>query len=644
MKHRLSHKLSIVFASLFAVVLVASAFSVHWTVRRELAASMRSNLKIASDLIRRLVETRADEQWGALAGAVQMADLMVGTSAAIDPHERHRHTVYNDYTGEFMEVDQPGLMVGGRSVSFDSSLAMEISRRYHGIAAFYQRTDHGLVLVSTSHPAPERSRGLATLYPTGTPVYDLVMRYGSFQRRDHFHGAWHLTAWQVLSEGDTIVGAVFLAVKQVEMDRMRRDVLSILLAGDGFPYVIDASSSRVVFHPSIEGESLWQYPHIRDVQFRRDGFLDSVVHDIHTSEPREHVLSYSYIRPMNWIVIAEAPTEVFFGRLRILQLILLLIFGGAMVASVLLSLLVGSQITRPIQAITGKIKEISEGEADLTRRLDVISNDEVGELCEYFNAFVSKLHRLKLVEQREVEMQLRDAQMNALEAQINPHFLYNTLETIRYMIAGGHEQAVEVVQDLADLLRLSIGHGERYVTLRHELDHVMRYLAIQRVRYENRFDVALNVDRQLDGLYTAKFILQPLVENALIHGFRTTESGGVIRINGWIESHEVRLSVEDNGCGMASSTLRRLKGRIRQGRSDGSIGLLNVSERLRLYFGDTYGVQITSRENAGTCVTLRLPLLPIEPEQVEVVHAVRRAPVRMPIRRSLHHSANSRNK
>ncbi|TVR71891.1 MAG: sensor histidine kinase [Spirochaetaceae bacterium] len=321
--------------------------------------------------------------------------------------------------------------------------------------------------------------------------------------------------------------------------------------------------------------------------------------------------------------MTEASTDVFFSRLRVLQLVLVIIFGGAMIASVLLSLLVGSQITSPIVGITHKIKEISEGDADLTRRLDVASNDEVGELCDYFNTFMTKLSRLKEVERRELEMQLRDSQMNALQAQINPHFLYNTLETIRYMIADGHGQAVAVVQDLADLLRLSLGHGERYVTVRQELEHVKLYLAIQRVRYENRFDVELDVESRVYDLYTAKFILQPLVENALIHGFRLVESGGIIQIRGWIEQNSVRLSVADNGCGMTPATLRELRNRLRKRRVDGSIGLFNVSERIRLYFGDRYEVQIDSREGSGTQVALRLPLLPIEPEQIEVVQALR---------------------
>jgi sensor histidine kinase YesM len=614
-KYRLSQKLSIVFASLFAVVLAASALFVHRTIRNELALTMRRNLETTSDLIRRLVETRADEQWGVLSGAERIADLMTGETASIDHDARYRYSVYNEYTGMFFETEQPEMVVQGRSVSQDPALAQEISNRFGGVAAFYQFTPEGFVLVSASHEPPGRSRGMSSLFPTDTPVYDLLLRDDSLRRRDHFFSAWHLTAWNVLRDEGRIVGAVFLAVKQVEMERMRRDVLSIELEGSGFPYIIDASSSRVVIHPSIEGEALWAYPHIRDVQFRRDGFLDSVRHDIHGPQTNEYILSYSYIRPMNWIVLAEASTTVFFHRLRALQLVLGLVFGAAMVASVLLSFLVGSQITRPIVGITHKIKEISEGDADLSRHLDVVSNDEVGELCDYFNTFMAKLRRWKEVEQREVEMMLRDAQMAALQAQINPHFLYNTLETIRFMIAGNDHGAVGVVQDLADLLRLSIGHGERYVTVRRELDHVLHYLAIQRVRYENRFSVDIDVDPRLYDLYTAKFVLQPLVENALSHGFRTLSSGGRIQIQGWIEEGGVKLSVVDNGCGMQKAEVESLRARLEQRRLTGSIGLMNVSERIRLYFGDQYGISINSAAGEGTRVTLALPLLPIEPQE-----------------------------
>jgi sensor histidine kinase YesM len=625
-RHRLSQKLSILFASLFAIVLAASALFVHRTVHNELAITMKGNLERATDLIRRLVETRAEEQWGVLAGAVQMAELMTDGKAEIDAASVFRYRVLNEYTYSYLETDLPGMIVRRGAVSQDPLLAKDIGSRFGGIAAFYQKAPEGFVLISSSRSNSGPYRGLPEFIPVKTPIHDLVVKNGFFIGRDHFFFAWYLTAWKVLRQDGEITGAVFLASKQVEMDKLRQDVLSIGLEGGGFPYIIDASSSKVVIHPEIEGESLWSYPHIRDIQFKRDGFISSVRHDIHTPEGGEYILSYSYIRSMNWIVVAEASTEIFFHRLREIQVILAFIFTAAMIASVFLSFLVGSQITRPIVGITQKIKEISEGEADLTKHLEVVSNDEVGELCEYFNTFMAKLRRLKEVEQREVEMQLRDSQMNALQAQINPHFLYNTLETIRFMIAGGDREAVSVVQDLADLLRLSLGHGERYVTIKRELDHVLLYLSIQSVRYENRFTVELDVDARLDELYTAKFILQPLVENALTHGFRSLSSGGVITIEGKIDQGRVRLSVSDNGCGMDRSRLHSLKVRLDRGYDGGSIGLRNVSERIRLYFGEQYGINIKSSLGKGTRITLLLPLLPVEPEQKGVVEALRFAP------------------
>lgn len=615
MKHRLSRKLVFFYAVLFAVVLAATAFVVHNTVRTELSLAIRSNLEIASDLIGRLVETRADEQWGALTGAQRIATLIAGDRALVDARYEHRYTVYNQYTALEENVVLPRMLVRGRSVSGDSLQADEISDAFGGIAAFYQYSPEGFVLISSSSSASGPGRDIPSFFPARTPMYDLLLRRDSLQLRDHFLTAWYLTAWQVLRDDNGVVGAVFVAVPQVEMERLRRDVLSIRLDGGGSVYVIDASSSRVVIHPSLEGEALWSYPHIRDIQFRRDGFIESVRHDIHGANSEVFVLSHSYISPMNWIVIAETPTAVYFNRLRLIQRALMVVFGAAMVAAILLSTLVGTRITRPIVGITQRIKEISEGEADLTRNLEILSNDEVGELCTYFNTLMEKLRRWKEAEQREAGIRLRDAQMNALEAQINPHFLYNTLETIRFMIAGGDREAVRVVQDLADLLRLSLSHGRRYVPVRNELDHVLHYLAIQRVRFESRFTVSIDIDPAVYDLFTTRFILQPLVENALSHGFRSLERGGRIRIVGRIEMNRVALSVEDNGCGMTPEELAVQQERLQKRETSGSIGLLNVSERLRLNFGDEYGLRITSGAGSGTTVTVLLPILLIEPDE-----------------------------
>ena len=626
MRHRLSQKLSIIFAALFAVVLALSAVLVFHTVRGELLRTLRGNLLTSSDLIRRLVEIRVDERWGTLIGAVQMSELVTGHQAELDTSHEHRFRVFNEYTGGEAEVVLPRMRVQGRVVSGQPDVAEEISARFGGIVAFYQLSDEGFVLVSHSGESWTAGRDISSLVPNGSPVYDLLKRDGYYIGRDHIRNAWYLTAWRVLRRDGENVGAILLALRQVEMERLRQDVLSIRIADAAFPYVID-TSSRVVIHPTLEGESLWQYPHIREIQFNRDGLLEGVRHEIHSGQPTEHVLSHAFIPSMNWIVIAEASAEQYFGPLRVLQSIFITIFGAAVIAAAVLSFLVGSRITRPIVGITQKIKEISEGEADLSKHLNVPSNDEVGQLCDYFNTFMAKLRRLKEVEQREIDMQLRDAQMNALQAQINPHFLYNTLETIRFMIGSAADPAVEVVQNLADLLRVSIGHGERYVPFRRELEHAGLYLAIQRVRYEGRFAVDMDVDPRILDLYTAKFILQPLVENSLLHGFQSLDHGGVITVRCALQEGGVVVTVADNGGGMNRSALQTLRTRLKRRDGSGSIGLVNVSERIRLYFGDAYGIRIDSHVDRGTTVTLKLPLLPVEPDHAAAIAEHRRTTV-----------------
>jgi two-component system sensor histidine kinase YesM len=425
---------------------------------------------------------------------------------------------------------------------------------------------------------------------------------------------------------------LFVAIKQVDLASLREDILSIKVGNRGFPYIID-SVANVVIHPTLEGRNLFYLPHMRDIAFERSGRAQFSKET--ESGTEQYVAVYKSIPAMNWIVMASAPRDDFFGTLEIVQTIMFLIFGLALLASLVLSVVLGRRVTKPVTVITQKIKGISEGEADLSSKLDVDSNDEIGELSYYFNTFVSKVRNLKEVERREIEVQLRDAQMNALQAQINPHFLYNTLETVRFMIATKDDRAVRIVQNLADLFRISIGKGERYVQLKRELEHVRLYVSIQEMRYPDRFAVRIHADPRIGELYILKFVLQPLVENAVHHGLSGVERGGLVEIvarvedageragNGehaqWQETQEMlKISVRDNGCGMDSERLNAVRQQLSGTSRTRSVGLANVNERVRLHFGEPYGLRLSSSPNAGTTAELSLPVMRQAPSKVVV--------------------------
>jgi two-component system sensor histidine kinase YesM len=613
MKLPLRRKLVLVFSTLFAVVLSLTALFVLTRVKSEIDDSLRNNLDNTSDLIKRIVEVSVDNNWGQIAKNLSLAEFMVDGPVTVDLGEPHEYLTFNEVRETRRSVSLPALEINGRSVSENDDLVKWVQARTGGLVAIYQTSPLGFVSVSSTIDKPPWQRGIGSLIPTGSPLHDLLLRNRVHISRDYFLSDWYLTAHKLLygPEGE-IAGALFVAIKQVNMTALREDILSISVGASGVPYIMDIVGN-VVIHPELEGENLRGIPHMRQITFERNGHIEYVADGVAGVRGERYIATFKHIPAMNWIVIAGSSEDDFFGDLYILNTLLLLVFALAIVATVVLSALLGGRITKPIGQMKEKIKEISEGEADLSKHLDVQSDDEVGDLARYFNTFMSKLRNLKEVENREVELQLRDAQMNALQAQINPHFLYNTLETIRFMILMKDERAQEIVKYLADLFRVSIGKGERYVRMRRELEHVGLYIAIQKMRYSDRFTVRYDVDEELNELYTLKFLLQPIVENAIHHGFELVESGGIIEIRGRLMTDHVEIVIRDNGSGMSRKQLSRIRSSLERKSETGSIGLINVYERIHLHFGARYGFTIDSRPHGGTTVTLVLPILRGEP-------------------------------
>jgi sensor histidine kinase YesM len=639
MKFRLSHKLSIAFGSLFAVVLAFSGVTVYTTVKAEITDTLNTHLETTADLIKRIVEAGIDNNWGQLSKNRLLASHLAGERVSVDRGESVTYRTYNETRQAYGTLDLPVLRIDGERVSKREALVQRIARQTGGVVSVYQKSEKGFVSVASTMGYEAARRGVGHLIPAGGPMHTLITRDRTYTGRDYFRSSWYLVAYTDLRRDGEVVGALFVAIKQVDLAALREDILSIKVGNRGFPYIID-SVANVVIHPTLEGRNLFYLPHMRDIAFERSGRARFPKET--ESGTEQYVAVYKSIPAMNWIVMASAPRDDFFGTLDIVQTVMFLIFGLALLASLVLSVVLGRRVTKPVTVITQKIKGISEGEADLSSKLDVDSNDEIGELSYYFNTFVSKVRNLKEVERREIEVQLRDAQMNALQAQINPHFLYNTLETVRFMIATKDDRAVRIVQNLADLFRISIGKGERYVQLKRELEHVRLYVSIQEMRYPDRFAVRIHADPRIGELYILKFVLQPLVENAVHHGLSGVERGGLVEIVARVEEageeaeaedgegggdgehaqgqarEMLKISVRDNGCGMDSERLSAVRQQLSGTSRTRSVGLANVNERVRLHFGEPYGLRLSSSPNAGTTAELSLPVMRQAPSNVVV--------------------------
>ncbi|MCD7763983.1 MAG: sensor histidine kinase [Lachnospiraceae bacterium] len=310
---------------------------------------------------------------------------------------------------------------------------------------------------------------------------------------------------------------------------------------------------------------------------------------------------------------------------------------GLVVAAAILLLIVvlrrslrfAHSITQPISDLCARVRSIGDG--DLTVRTPIQAQEyEIQTLSDGFEDMVGRLDR-QIEQNRQEQVRLRSAELALLQAQINPHFLYNTLDAIVWLIEmEKNEQAVEMVTSLSSFFRSSLSNGQDVITLREEEQHVRSYLEIQQVRYKDILEYEIDIAPELASYRIPKLTLQPLVENALYHGIKLKRGQGRIYVTGRMEALDSRgnpavtpeqmeealqnnpsaaviiLTVEDNGAGMDEARLGQLRAMLNHDTSVG-FGMSTVQERLQLMFGTEYGLAIESRAGEGTCVTVRIP-------------------------------------
>lgn len=262
-------------------------------------------------------------------------------------------------------------------------------------------------------------------------------------------------------------------------------------------------------------------------------------------------------------------------------------------------------ITDPLVALVHRVEAVTDG--DLTVRQPVRTQiHEIQTLSNGMEAMIGRLNEEMRAGQLRQE-NLRRTELALLQAQINPHFLYNTMDTIVWLIeAEKSQEAVEMVTNLSSFFRHCLSNGEDVITLAEEESHVRSYLQIQQARYQDILSYTIDIDPELRNIQLPKLTLQPLVENALYHGIKLKRAMGTIRIKGWEEDGGVILQVEDDGVGMTRQRLEELRVGLAQEKPVG-FGLSAVHQRLRLQFGEGYGLFVSSRQGVGTIVTARLP-------------------------------------
>ena len=340
------------------------------------------------------------------------------------------------------------------------------------------------------------------------------------------------------------------------------------------------------------------------------------------------VSSFTGWRTVGVFPSKDSPQEVKEIRFYMVSFLFLVCLFG-LTASYLLS----QSISRPIHQLMSFMQKAESG--DLTVRYWGSRQDEIGMLGRSFNRMLLQIRKLiKLSELR--ERQKREAELRSLQAHIKPHFLYNTLDTIHWMgRKKGAEDISDLVAALSRLFRIGLSKGEDIIPIKDELLHISSYMQIQRTRYRDRLQFEMEASPEVSELYVLKLLLQPIVENAIYHGIKARRGPGSISLTVEKENSDLLMTVEDNGAGIPEETLLELRRQLedpfaalednKNGNHAGesrSYGMLNVQARIRLTFGEAYGITLDSIEGEGTKVSIRHPWLhhppaPVKEEQNE---------------------------
>ena len=324
------------------------------------------------------------------------------------------------------------------------------------------------------------------------------------------------------------------------------------------------------------------------------------------------IYSIQWVPDSNWRVVGvsyidETVNESFWQMVRIT-------LGTAamiLVAALLAGWGISRMLSHPLQQLETAMEQF-EQDADGFTFQSVAGTREVQELSDSFGHMVGRIQRL-MTTVREEELNLRKTELKALQAQINPHFLYNTLDSIAWMCERGkNADAVKMVHALAKLFRISISRGHELIPIEKELQHAESYLLIQKFRYKNQFTYHFTVDESCLHCLCNKITLQPIIENAINHGLDLLVESGHIEIEVCRDGEDILFKVSDDGIGMAPEQVAEL---LKNEPSDRTgIGIKNVNDRLRIYFGPPYGLSIDSVPDEGTVVTIRMPCVPEDRE------------------------------
>ncbi|MEF3306705.1 cache domain-containing sensor histidine kinase [Paenibacillus sp. GYB003] len=328
----------------------------------------------------------------------------------------------------------------------------------------------------------------------------------------------------------------------------------------------------------------------------------------------EDTVLYRSIAGTGWKLVGVIPTRTYRAQNEYVLAVTAVAIGIALLVSVIFVLLFIRRVTRPLRGLAGTLKDMNPDEP--IPSFPVKSADEVGLLLHSFNKLSERIWRLKEQVQMN-EAKKKEADIMALQAQINPHFLYNTLSSIHWMALMNKDgQIAEMVGALSDFLRFSLNKGEEFCAVQQEVAHAQNYAKIMSIRFQDKFESQFYIDSRLHDKPMLKLLLQPLIENSIMHGLQKKKGRGQLYVHGELHGDSMTFVVEDTGIGMEALKLDEVRRNLNAASGTSSpepgrsgYGLRNVHQRLQLHYGSGTGLRIESEPGVGTRITFTIPMV-----------------------------------
>jgi two-component system sensor histidine kinase YesM len=363
-------------------------------------------------------------------------------------------------------------------------------------------------------------------------------------------------------------------------------------------YIVDVDG-KVISHSdkSLIGKDVPDNEILLDV-FEDDGFSVQKIGEN----------KYAFLKKIpgyDFIIVSIVPAKSIYSETFLIRNLIIYILIGCLIFGLAIGYIVAYNLTKPIKLLSYKMNEVENGDFNVS--VDINTNDEMGYLARHFNSMVTKIRTL-IRDLYEVRIKEKEAELKALQEQINPHFLYNTLDTIRWTArTNGDFESSEYIEILSDILRNNLNNGQYETSIGSEVKNLKNYLFLQQKRYGDRMKVEIDIPESLYGYKIIKLVLQPIVENAINYGIAPNDSNGLISIMGRLEGEEIILEVSDNGLGVDEGVINEIINSDTE--TDKIYALKNINERIKYHFGDEYGLYFSSRLNEGTKVKVIIPAI-----------------------------------